>query len=373
MSLNIIKTYIACCLLLLLFSVRGTSQVIADPANGQMDITDQAGVSLNANFIAPAAIVTLKIPVYNLNQLVALPAGTCKFLITLGNNIILDPSFNLATAPLSNYFSWTSAIAAGKVQITGNLTSVLPGDFSGMAEFNIKATTAKGTSIIEADFLVTNHNTSTTLTDEDPNNNNATLTYTVTTQTVPVNFTAVSLIKKGCSAEVNFTAENPVNVNRYEIELSKDGAAFIKLAELSIKNISTYQYGFPLPDNATTPNIFIRIKSVDMDGSVGYSDTKQISGNCDDKKQGLLRIYPNPLTDRQSSLVINKDGQGIFNGRYKLSLMDAGGNIFESKLLKLDNATQINYSPGHLSAGTYYLKLQGLDDTTTSAIKILKL
>lgn len=284
MNINIIKIPTSICLLLLLFSVQGISQIVADPANGQMDVTDQAGINLNANFIAPSAIGTLKIPVYNLNQLVALPAGTCKFIITLGNNFILDPSFNLATTPLNNYFLWTPTIAQGKVQIRGNLTTGLPQDFNGMAEFKLQATTAKGTSIVEAEFFVTNHNASTPLKDEDPNNNNATLTYTITMQTVPVNFTSLLITKKQCGMQVNFTAENPVNVKRYEIELSKDGTRSFKLAELSVNNIPTYQYDFPLIESNTAPNIFVRIKSVDLDGSFGYSETKNVSGTCNHYK-----------------------------------------------------------------------------------------
>lgn len=358
MSQAILKIAIPCMLFLLL-SVQGNSQVVTDPATGQMDITDQNGVSLNANFIAPAEIVTLKIPVYNLNQLVGLPLGTCKFIISLGNNMVLDPSFNLAAAPLSNYFSWTTAIAAGKLQITGNLISALPQDFDGIAAFKIKATNILGTSMIESDFLVTNHNTTTPLTDEDPNNNTATLTYTVTTQTVPVTFTNLFLTKKGCRVQVNFTTENAINVNRYEIELSKDAIHYIELGEIARKNTINYQYDFTLTDATTAPNIFIRIKSVDQDGSFGYSDTKKLSGICDDKKADLLRIYPNPITDQQSSLVINKGDQGVFNGQYIISLMDLGGKIIEKKLLKLNNVQQINYRPGILSAGTYYIKVQG--------------
>jgi len=373
MTQRIIKTIVSFCLFFLLYSLQGFSQVVADPANGQMDITDQAGLSLNANFIAPSASVTLLIPVYNLNQLVALPAGSCKFIVTLGNNMILDPSFNLTTAPLNNYFSWTSATVSGKVQITGNLTALLPEDLNGIAAFKVKASTTLGTSIIESDFLVTNHSTATPLKDEDVNNNNATLTYTVTMRTLPVTFTGLLLTKKECDIQVNFTTENEINVKQYEIELSKDGVHYAKLGVLSAKNIPRYQYNFSLTGINTANIIFIRIKSVDLDGKFDYSDVKKTGGKCDNNHQNLLRIYPNPYTDQNSSLVIDKNGQGIFNGLYKISLMEAGGKIIESKQLKLNNAPQINYTPRVLRAGTYYLKLESLDELITSTIKILKL
>ncbi len=355
MTQCILKSILSSCLLFLLHSIPGISQVVADPANGQMDITDKAGVSLNANFIPPAANVTLQIPVYNLNQLVALPAGSCKFIVTLGNNMILDPLFNVATAPLNNYFSWTTANLSGKVQITGNLTSAIPPDFYGIATFKIKATTSLGTSIIESDFLVTNHNTSTPLTDEDAFNNTATLTYTVTMRTLPVTFTALSLTKKGCHIQVNFKAENAINVKQYEVELSKDGIHFIKLGDMPVKNITSYQFDFSLAGINTANNIFIRIKSVDLDGTGVYSVTKQINGYCDENTGGM-QLYPNPVGSNWAEVIITATGKK-FNGQYNLILMDITGKILNITKFDLLNATQLNFPINYLSSGQYILRV----------------
>jgi len=146
-------------LFLLLLHLRGEAQVFADPATGQMDVTNVLGTSLNANFIVKDSVSILNVPLYNLNQLVGLPSGTCKFIINLGTNIMLDPAFNLANAPWSNYLSWTSAVTNNQLKITGNLIAPIPDDFNGIASSSIKGKTY-GTSTIQTEFSINNHDTS---------------------------------------------------------------------------------------------------------------------------------------------------------------------------------------------------------------------
>lgn len=333
----------------------GKGQVIADPATGQMDITSQSGISLNANQILPGEIFLLKVPIYNLNQLVALPSGTCKFVITLGNKMSLDTSFTVGIAQLSNYFLWTTAIVGDKVQLTGNLTNTLPADFDAVLEFKIKAAASTGTSLIESEFLVTNHSASTLLSDEDVNNNTASLTYSVTTHTLPVNFNSLSLSKNECRVQVNFNAENAINVNRYEIELSKDGVQFIKIGVSQPSARTTYSFNFNLVDSLTAKSIFIRIKSVDNDGKIGYSTTKQMNGYCDENFGGM-QLYPNPVQSNWAEVIITTTGKK-FNGQYDLLLLDISGKLLKNTKLDLLNATRLNYPITHLSTGQYILRI----------------
>ncbi len=357
-------------LLLLICSIQSKGQAIADPATGQLDITDQSGESINANFLFPGDITVLKVPVYNLSQLVALPSGSCKMVINLGQYMILDPAFNLATAPLSSYFSWSSAVVGGKFIITGNLIASLPGDFYGTASFNLKANTL-GSSIILSDFLVTNHSSSVTLIDEDINNNTASLSYIITTQILPVTFTKLSLLKKGCQVMVNFSTEKEINVNSFEIELSKDGIHYKKIGEIKPKENSDYNFNFQIAADNAAPNLFVRIKSVDNDRSFKYSVTKSINGYCDEKK-GNISLYPNPVDHYQEEVIVTKKGS-LFNGQYNLVLIDISGKIIKNSRLNLLNATQFRYNTNNLSSGQYMLLLTGIASEKLSNIRFNKL
>ncbi len=356
-----------CCLFFLILSINSKGQSIADPATGQLDLTDQSGISMNTNYLAPGTTGTLLVPIYNLHQLVPLQPGTCKFIINLGPNMILDPSFNLANAPLSNYFTWTSAVIAGNLKITGDLKGTFPADYYGTAEFKIIANQL-GTSIIESDFLVTNHNTGNILSDEDPQNNSSSLTYIVTYQILPVKFTRFTLSNKDCNIQVNFSAENEVNVKRYEIEMSKDAVNYKKTGQITASNKIDYKFVVNLPDDLKGIQIFTRIKSLDADGKFQYSETKTIDSFCDKNISGVT-LYPNPAFNT----ITIKTTRGSFNGKYAVALLDITGRIIKNELYDLVNSNGFNYQTKGLPQGVYYIKIENTKDQFSTSLRVQKL
>lgn len=160
----------------------------ADPAVGQMYFTTLADAPQTANNLLFTQAYKFNVPFYNLNQVEEVPNGTIQLKINLGSKLILDPAFNLATAPLNNYFAWSSAVVADSVIITGTQIAAIPADFDGVLTFNVKgefSCTATASSKIN---IV---NTLATLADDDLQNNRATLQYNlpVTVATTQVNVT----------------------------------------------------------------------------------------------------------------------------------------------------------------------------------------
>jgi hypothetical protein len=81
----------------------------ADPAVGTMYFTTTAGAIQAAShlLLAPSsAVYDINVPFYNLNQINPVPNGTIEFRVNLGRKLIVNPGFNLATAPLNTYFDW---------------------------------------------------------------------------------------------------------------------------------------------------------------------------------------------------------------------------------------------------------------------------
>ena len=343
--------------------------VAADPAISQMDVVNADGVSQEfASFIAPNKTIQIKIPVFNLHQLNALPAGSCKLKIKLGKYLAIDPAFNLANAALNDYFNWTSALVAGNVEITGDLFTPMPGDFIGTAIFYLKAGNTLGTDEILTNFLVTNHNTTTILQDEDFNNNTASLQYTITTAAapVPVNFTQLTLTKTACTIQVNFTTENPVNLHHFEIELSKDAITFKKMGELPLSNRVQYKFDFKITSANKATQLFVRIKALDSDGKFKYSETKIISGLCGGKHLKAT-LFPNPLAGNKNEITI-KATEGIFNGQYNISVVDVRGKLISNHQRNLNAVNQFNYKISSLPAGQFIIRLQKKDDTEAIGI-----
>ncbi len=151
----------------------------ADPAVGQMFFTTTSGGVQSANtlLLAPStALYDINVPFYNLNQLNPVPNGTISFRVNLGSKLVLAPGFNLATAPLSAYFSWALTNVGGNVILTGTQTATIPADFNSAAIFRVKGDSACRSNVIST---ITITNILQTLVDDDLQNNSATLQYTL--------------------------------------------------------------------------------------------------------------------------------------------------------------------------------------------------
>ncbi len=336
--------------------------VLADPGVSQMDITNLAGTSLNANLLPLNQVVQLRIPVFNMHQLNAVPSGSMFWKIGLGSKMVIDPAFVLANAPLSQYFAWQGGMNGGQYEIVGELIAPLPPDFYGDAVFRVKPSVL-GTSTITTNLLITNHNTTVTLSDESPMNNFASLQYTVVNSggPLPVNFTDVKVTRKGCSINVNFFTEGEINVNHYKVEASRDGTNFTVVTELAAQSRNSYSADFALTQALQSASLFIRVKSVDHDGAITYSQTKTVSGTCE--KQLVFSIYPNPVAGETLNI---KATSGLFNGRYQLQVMDMGGRLLGKKETTINNSAQFSHSVAGLAPGKYILRLSADGETPVS-------
>lgn len=364
------KKLIFTSILLSTFIVRSAGQaVIADPAVNLMRTVSTALLPVNPTLIPIDSVITLRVPVINYNLVNALPAGSCKIKIGLGSKIVLDPSFDLSTVNTSNYFQWTAFFDGGQVQITGNLITSLPANFLDTVTFNIKGSVL-GNSTITTNFLVTNHNTTTYLSDENGANNNTSLAYTIIERVggpVPVTFTKVIATKEACNVNINFSTESEINVDRFEIEVSKDGVVFEKIGTLATDNSRKYHFAFAITDNLNASLLFVRIKSVDKDAQFQYSETRKVSGICDDKKASLI-LFPNPASYETRQFTVRSQ-QGFFNGIYSVTVSDITGKIINRKIMNLVNTPQFVYDAGTLASGQYIVNIMNGNGSQQTVVK----
>lgn len=359
-------------ILLLLSVCKGYGQVIADPAVSDMKIVSTQEAPVNPLFLARDVVVRIKIPIFNRNLVNGLPSGTCKIKVGLGSKLELDPAFNLSNANTSNYFQWTAETTGGQVMITGDLRAVLPADFTDTLTLDIKGTIL-GNSTVTTNFLITNHNTTINLSDENGANNNTFLPYTVVTGTVPVTFKEFLVTKKQCNILASIYTENEINVSRYELQVSTDGISYETKAQLAAAGLPKYDFSIIADELVKqSAQIFLRVKSVDIDGRQQYSVVKKITGGCNATAAIKTSLFPNPLPSQQKEIFIELE-TGVFNGKYRIQLYDAAGRLVQGSSVVLNNTNRINYKTGHLSAGQYVLQLSGEDDIIYPAMKFQKL
>jgi hypothetical protein len=244
-------------------------------------------------------------------------------------------------------------VVSGNVQIEGNLVGTIPNNFSDTAIFRLKGAVL-GPANVTTNFLITNHNSgSFVLSDQVGSNNGAAIAYEVV-EGLPVTFTSLTTSRSLCNIKVDFKTENEVNVDRFEIEVSKDGTNFSKEGTLPAQNARHYKFIFDA-SNMSTKNLFVRIKSVDIDGQYQYSIVSKVNGNCTVSENNIL-LFPNPAPTNISYFILRNE-TGSFNGTYFISISDISGRILIKKKMILVNQTQFRFEHLSLPAGSYIVQL----------------
>lgn len=360
--------------LIIVFSVLSlvvnAQPVTADLSLSNNQVFSAAGGEVNANILVVNQVVRIKVVVGNFVTGTTVPGGHVRLKIGLGNGLVLNPTFNLATAPLNAYFNWTYDLSGAQPQIIGNSIAPLPSDFAEFADFELKCTSTT-TSTISFNFLIANpQGTLTPVSDPASANNACSNGYSVSTGiTLPVNFINFNAVKKDCEVNVLWNTENQLNVKKFEIEVSKDNGLFKKIGETAAKNSPAYTYAFGLTKEMQASTVYIRLKSIDADGSFRYSKIISVIGNCGSKWQ--LVLFPNPVSSESLVTVMAKEG--IFDGRYKISIISNNGQLVQQKELTLSGARLFPLSVVGFSSGKYHVKIVSLADEKTTVLEFEKL
>jgi hypothetical protein len=345
--------------------------VLGDPKLGTIQFTDNAGFQIDEAFVQHGEIIKLKLPVFNDNHGQAIPSGSCKIKIGLGSKLELDPSFDLNTAALNSYFKWTAVNNSGQVQITGEQIAPLPASVKEVNVFFKVKGTVIGKSTITANYLISNHNTQTVMSDEDGSNNAAFLHYTVTNRPAPVSVTVINELKKvGCALNVSFSSDREVNLARYEVEVSKEGNEFTKMATVTAIGNLHYTSSFELPDHLQATRIFVRIKQIERTGRSQYTGVENVNGMC--KALPIkLSVYPNPVSIT-NTVTINAT-QGMFDGRYRIKVMDMAGKAILLKDFTLNGVQNFPLELPVLAAGKYLVQVGNVENENIGIVKFEKL
>ncbi len=180
---------------------------------------------------------------------------------------------------------------------------------------------------------------------------------------LPVKFVTVTAIQKDNDNVIEWKVENEINIVKYEVERSADGVYFAAINSVAAtENTGTYNSldALPLPRNN-----FYRIKSIDKDGTAGYSSIVKIVAG---KEKAGFAVYPNPVTDGNITLQLSNLPAGVYTAR----LFNLSGVLITKDVINHPGGTSVKViRPKTLPAsGTYQLEITGMDGKA-SVIKIL--
>lgn len=184
---------------------------------------------------------------------------------------------------------------------------------------------------------------------------------------LPVKFKDFIVIRNKDKALLNWSvAEEGSNTDKYEVLRSTNGVDFTSIGIIKAYNNgrSSNIYNFTqenLSAIKTKGVIYFRIKQIDKDGKFVYTDIKNLRLNT---KGVLVAVYPNPIK-QNTTLTFDL----VENSRVIYSITDAAGKMIETNQVqgfKGSNIKTLNL--GKYAAGTYTLKVQAGDETTTLPI-----
>ncbi len=167
--------------------------------------------------------------------------------------------------------------------------------------------------------------------------------------TLPINFLYFDIKSTSYGYELAWNVAQKHEVKEFVVEASTDGLRFEAVANAHVGN--QYKlYGQELPTESE--HLYYRIKCVDMNGKVTYSNVKAIESNA-----SAIKVYPNPSSE---GFNIEADCSGIF------TIFAVNGSTVHSGSFENNFAIKAD----ELKSGIYILKLKSSDSFQT--FKIIK-
>lgn len=334
--------------------------IYADPKIDNLRFYNMQDIPVSADLLETGNMAKIRLTISNTNKENAIPEGTCKLKINLGMLCFLTTDLQSAAVPLSEYFTWgVLNDPFNQTIIIGELKQDLPADFSGIAEFSFMPR-KEGSSIITSQFFVTNHrNPKFLLSDKDPTNNIVSNYYT-NLAPLSAKFINFKASAKACNVDMNWQVTGEDKLTNFIVETSTDGANYSAAKTIAVNGTKSY---FNRLEDITTGNLYLRIKAEAETGQYIYSIPVLVSKICNGRFE--VALYPNPVTrDIRELKIVTKEG--LFNGKYKIRLLNIDGKELSSKDFKLSNQDQVKYDITALPGGSYHLVVTGEDGQTQS-------
>lgn len=173
---------------------------------------------------------------------------------------------------------------------------------------------------------------------------------------LPVKLTDFSAEKVGeRKARLTWSSSSEINSSHFEIEKSYDADNFEKIGEVKAAGNSQTLLRYEFYDDKieglrSKQILYYRLKMVDLDGTIEYSDIRGLNFGTD--QLAGVSMYPNP-TSQYLNLDINKDYFTEENG--ELQVFDALGKLILSKKVIGSGIETIDM--GRMSNGVYHVVL----------------
>ncbi|OGX84368.1 hypothetical protein BEN47_03125 [Hymenobacter lapidarius] len=163
---------------------------------------------------------------------------------------------------------------------------------------------------------------------------------------LPVELVRFTAERQAAGVRLNWATASEQNSARFEVQRSLDGRTFASVLSVAAQgNSSQLQAYSALDAQAPASRLYYRLRQVDVDGTVAFSEVLTVSGNR--ASAGELSVYPNPASDRITAVVPAAEGR-----TYRV-LNSLGQVLDRGRAAEANPSVDVRRLP----AGTYFLEL----------------
>ena len=143
------------------------------------------------------------------------------------------------------------------------------------------------------------------------------------------------------------------NSDYFEILKSIDGKTYASIGQVDAAGNSIIVQAYSFIDYEVTKGMsYYKFKSIDLDGSFGYSPVVTIVNNDPSASKVGISVYPNPISDDQLNLLIDGCSEAV---NLEIIIMNIEGKIVYASNGNVLNGESISLES--LSKGMYFLSV----------------
>ena len=190
-------------------------------------------------------------------------------------------------------------------------------------------------------------------------------------QALPVELTSFIASATTEGVLLNWTTATEINNHGFEIERSSDGVEFYTVAFVQGAGTSTERREYVYTDKVDYKGgeiFYYRLKQIDLDGRVQYSDIVEIEFNVP-KDFVLHQNYPNPFNPTTTIKYAVPKTSLVSIKVYDLTGQEVASLVNEMK----DSGTyEVKFDARNLASGVYIYKMSADNFTSVKKLNLLK-
>lgn len=166
--------------------------------------------------------------------------------------------------------------------------------------------------------------------------------------TLPARLSPLTVVNLPVGNQIQWTSFSETNTAWYQVERSSNGNAFVLVGTVAAAGNSNSRLQYTYEDaTGITGRVYYRLKLVDADGSVSYSDIILVTISATEQ----LSVYPNPAV---KNVRVQVSGNWPAGNNWLQLLNTTGRVVYRQKLA----ATQQEINVQQLPAGVYVVQWQ---------------